>query len=215
MKYDVVTDLLNSFKIVGDWPSTIFLLPEAAMTEIYEFILFHRLPVCLELGSGHGATSCIMAAAAAEIGGRVITTDIKLHQGANPQMLKEHVGVNNLEVVIDPLGYNWYMADLIRANSKDDICEPLFDFVFLDGAHEWSPDALAVYLAVKLLKPGGWIVLDDINFFLRSMSFWRETHGHLSDRELDTCQIGMVYDLVVRQHPDLTNFRLSQNGRLG
>ena len=91
----------------------------------------------------------------------------------------------------------------------------MFDFCFLDGAHEWQPDALAVFLAVKLLKPGGWFVLDDLDFNLRSMPTWKESHGHLSDRELDTYQISMVWNLVARQHPELTAFKETEGGRIG
>jgi hypothetical protein len=38
MHYENVLKRLNEFKIEGDWPSTIFLLPESALDEIYEFI---------------------------------------------------------------------------------------------------------------------------------------------------------------------------------
>jgi glycosyltransferase involved in cell wall biosynthesis len=139
-----------------------------------------------------------------------------LHQPVNANVLKEHTGIGDtIEFVVEPLGYNWYLADLIAKQTVDDICQPIFDFCLIDGAHEFEPDALAFFLVSKLLKPGGWVVLDDLNFALRSMSFWRETHGHLSDRELDAFQIGMVFDLAVRQHPHFTDFRVSENGRVG
>ena len=53
------------------------------MGGIYECIVSNRLRTCLELGSGFGATSCVMGAAAAETGGRVVTIDISLHQPVN------------------------------------------------------------------------------------------------------------------------------------
>ena len=64
-------------------------------------------------------------------------------------------------------------------------------------------------------SPGGWLVLDDLNFNLRSMPIWKEVFGHLSDRELDTHQIGMVWNLVVRQHSELTSFKETEGGRIG
>ena len=216
MKYDAVMAALRSYVVVGGWPSSIFLVPEGGIREIYDCIVSNGLRACLELGSGHGATSCVMAAAAAETHGKVLTIDIALHQPANASSLKAHVGIGDeLEVVVDPLGYNWYLADLIAKQTRNGTCAPVFDFCFLDGAHEWQPDALAVLLAVKLLKPGGWLVLDDLNFNLRSMPNWKEAFGHLSDRELDTYQIGMVWNLVVRQHPELTAFKETEGGRIG
>jgi predicted O-methyltransferase YrrM len=216
MNYEQVMSGLTSYNVVGGWPASIFLLPHEAMREIYDCIVQNKLVSGLELGSGHGATSCLMAAAMQETGGRIVTVDIARHEPANAFSLQEHLGgLGNLEVIIDGLGYNWVMADWIAAHAKIGGPLPMFDFCLLDGAHEWQPDALAVFLAVKLLRPGGWLVLDDVNFCLRSMEQWKTTHGRLSDRELDAYQIGMVYDLVVRQHPELTSFRLSQGGRIG
>ena len=215
MKYTAAMDALRSYVVPGGHPG-VFLFPEGGMQEIYDCIVTNRLRTCLELGSGFGATSCVMGAAAAETEGKVVTVDLSLHEPVNVRSLKAHVGIGDeLEVVIDPLGYNWYLADLIAKQTVDGECRPIFDFCFLDGAHEWQPDALAVCLAVKLLKPGGWFVLDDLDFKLRSMPTWKESHGHLSDRELDTYQIKMVWDLVVRQHADLTAFNVTGNGRIG
>lgn len=209
-------DALRSYDVPVGQPPTIFLLPEPGMRAIYDCITTNRLTDALELGSWRGATSCVMAAAAQEIGGTVTSVDILLQQPANAHSLAAHAGIGpELELVIDPLGYNWYMADLIRKQTDNGICTPMFDFCFLDGAHEWQPDALAVYLAVKLLKPGGVLVLDDLNLKLRAMSHWQITHSHLSDRELDEYQIGMVWDLVVKQHPDLHGFRVTEDGRIG
>jgi predicted O-methyltransferase YrrM len=216
MDYPTVLQRLQDYKVIGGWPASIFLLPEGAMRDIYQCIVQNRLTACLELGSGHGATSCVIGAAVQETGGRAVTIDMRLHQPANAQSLKQHVGLGpELEVIIDPLGYNWWLADLLRQQDAGDAYQPLFDFIFLDGAHEWQPDALAVYLAVQLLKPGGWLVLDDLDFSLRSMPHWRNSHGHLSDRELDTCQIGMVWDLVIKHHPELQNFHVSEGSRVG
>jgi predicted O-methyltransferase YrrM len=216
MKYDTVMASLRAFAIPKGGAASLFLLPESGMREIYDCIVANRSKSCIELGSGFGATSCVMGAAVAEIGGKVVTIDIALHEPVNAGTLKAHVGLGDeLEVRKDPLGYNWYMADLIAERTRGGVCEPLFDFCFLDGAHEWEPDALAVTLAVKLLKPGGWFVLDDLDFNLRSMPTWREFHGHLSDRELDAFQLKMVWDFVVRPHPDLSSFKVTGNGRIG
>lgn len=58
-------------------------------------------------------------------------------------------------------------------------------------------------------------MLDDLNFHLRSIENWQDSHGHLSERELDTDQVGMVFDLVVRRHPAFGNFRVTHDGRIG
>ena len=57
--------------------------------------------------------------------------------------------------------------------------------------------------------------MDDLNFNLRMISNWQETHGNRSDRELDTYQMAMVYNLLVRQNPDLGKFEITHDGRVG
>ena len=110
------------------------------------------------------------------------------------------------------------MADLISKQTQGDKCLPLFDFCLLDGAHEWEPDALAFFLVAKLMKPGGWLVMDDLTYNLRIMvPNWRDTpmFADYSERAIDTFQMKMVYDLVIKQHPDFADFHVSHAGRMG
>jgi SAM-dependent methyltransferase len=215
MKFETIMNRLKNYRDPDGSP-LLFLIPDATVAEMYRCIVDNKLHTCLELGTGYGTTSCIMAAAVEEIGGgKVVTIDHFLHQPVNAQVLKTYTGLTaNPEVVLQKLGYNWYLADLIAQQTVNGVCQPIFDFCFLDGAHEWVPDALAVFLVAKLLKPGGWIVLDDVNFKLRGCHpGWQKDFGHLSDRELDACQVGMVYELVLRQHPEFCDIRLN-DGRI-
>jgi predicted O-methyltransferase YrrM len=218
MQYTTILNSLQNYSPPEGWSADLFLLPPEAEKYLYDFIITNKPYTCIELGTGFGATACIMAAAMEELGrGQVITIDMYLHQPVNVNVLMQQCGISEkyLKSIVDPLGYNWYLADLIKQQSALGICQPLFDFCLLDGAHEWNPDALAFFLISKLLKPGAWIALDDINFNLRMIPNWRETHPNHSDRELDTCQIGMIYDLVVSQHPEFTGFKVTHNGRIG
>ena len=61
--------------------------------------------------------------------------------------------------------YTWWLKEQVRARSDaDGNCEPRFDFVYLDGAKNWTVDGLAVVLAEKLLRPGGWLLMDDLDW---------------------------------------------------
>ncbi len=218
MKYNDILDRLKSYTPPSGWPGNLFLLPLDVIHDIYEFIVRNKPTSIIELGTGFGTTSCVMAAAMQEYGESNITTvDMYLHDPVNVKVLMQHSGLSDkaINVVADPLGYTWYLADLIKKQSPDHICQPLFDLCLLDGAHEWNPDALAFFLIAKLIKPGGWLIMDDINFNLRMIPNWQESFGSYSDRELDTFQIRMVYDLLVRQHPDFSDFKITHNGRIG
>lgn len=199
----------------------IFLLPIPALERIYDCILAQRAQMCLELGTGLGTTTCVMAAALEEVGsGRVVTIDRVVHQPVNLTVLQEYLGLDGglIEPVVDGLGYNWWLAEQVSHLSQDSSAQPRFDFCLLDGAHEWEPDALAALLAIRLLKPGATLVLDDVNNTLRKMMpHWQTIpqYAHYTDRQLDSLQMRMVYEWLMVPHPELENFRLTDGDRLG
>ena len=218
MKFNEIYNRLQSYQPPDGWPGHIFLLPKDVMEDIYKFIISHKLRSVIELGTGYGATTCVIASALQEIGGgKIITIDKYLHQSVNIKVLMQYVGLKEeqIEVVVDELGYNWYMADLIKKQTIEGNCSPIYDFCLLDGAHEWEPDALAFTLVAMLLKPGAWIALDDVNFNLRMVPNWKEDFPNYSDRELDAFQVNMVYSLIVEQHPDFYDFQVTHKGRIG
>ena len=81
---------------------------------------------------------------------------------------------------------------------------PLFDYVFLDGAHSWAADALAFVLIDRLLEVGGFIDLDDYAWsFARSMTqnpMVRPAIRELyTDEQIETPQVALVVDLLIRR----------------
>jgi predicted O-methyltransferase YrrM len=217
MNFEQVYDILKSYR-TAQGKKVLFLLAEETMKSIYECVLTTRAFDCVELGTGYGATTCVIAAALEELGrGQVTTVDLIERNPIGVRVLAEHTGLSrHINAVVTNAGYNWFLANIIATQSDGTACKPCFDFCFLDGAHEWGPDALATFLIAKLLRPGAWFVLDDINFKLRGCQpDWEKHFGDRSDQELDAYQVGMVFDLVARQHPDFAEFTLSDIGRTG
>jgi len=208
---------LKSYPIPQNWQANLFLMPEQVMRDLHQFILDHNIQNCIELGTGFGATTCVMADALQQTGGKLITVEMHLPEQVNVKTLMAHVGLSEdkVEIVIDTLGYNWYLPELIAKHSEHHICTPLFDFCLLDGAHEWEPDALAFFLVDKLLKPKAWIAIDDLNFNLRMVENHREIFKGYTDRELDCFQMHNVYTLTVLQHYGFENFHVTHEGRIG
>jgi hypothetical protein len=73
--------------------------------------------------------------------------------------------------------------------------------VFLDGAHTWPIDALAFLLLDRLLTPGGYIWLDDLEWSLagsRSFdnSIWA-TSCYTAE-QMRRFQVGMIVDKLIR-----------------
>jgi predicted O-methyltransferase YrrM len=217
MKFEQVLHQLQAYRTPGGDQVT-FLLAQDTMRAIYDCVLHGGATACLELGTGHGATTCVIAAALDERGGGHVTTvDMLVREPIDVEALAQYTGLSRyIERVADPAGYNWHLREMVSRQTAGNICAPCFDFCFLDGAHEWGPDALATFLVAKLLRPGAWLVLDDLDFKLRECQpGWRSVFADRSDRELDAYQLDWVFNLVLRQHPDFGDFTVSDGGRTG
>ena len=192
-------------------------LAEETLREIYRHIVATGAKDCLELGTAFGSTTCVMAAAVEENGGGLVTTiDHIARRPVGVTELAEATGLARYIRAIElKAGYNWFLLDVLRAQISEATCEPCYDFCFLDGAHLWEPDALATLLVTRLLRPGGWLLLDDLHFKPLHHPGWERAFGHLSEAEVETSQVGMVFDLLVRSHPELERFSLSHDGHMG
>lgn len=109
------------------------------------------------------------------------------------------VGHGNSRKLFD--SYNWSLMRLLQQHP-----EPIFDYVFLDGAHVWALDALAFVLLDRLLKPGGYIDFDDYRWSLaKSPSLnpvaFPPTAEMYTDEQIAERQVKLVVDLLVRRDP--------------
>lgn len=120
----------------------------------------------LELGFCHGVSTCYMAAALSNSAkGHVTTIDLVSASTMQPNIESLLAKLNLRQYVTiyyEETSYIWRLIKLIEAND-----EPQFDFCYIDGAHDLFVDGLA-FLVDKLLKPGGMIVFDDLNWTFES-----------------------------------------------
>ena len=72
---------------------------------------------------------------------------------------------DTVTIVREFSSYTWWLKEQVAARSDaHGNVEPAYDFVYLDGAKNWTIDGLAVVLVEKLLRPGGWLLLDDLDW---------------------------------------------------
>lgn len=135
---------------------------------LYRFVRENGFRSCLELGFAHGVSSVYIAAALeANAAGHLTSVDIPSALDRTPlaSELLARAGLSHrVELVIDPDSYVWWLRERLRAQLTDAGIQPLYDFVFLDGAHTWDVDGLAFCLVDRLLRPGGWILFDDLDW---------------------------------------------------
>lgn len=97
--------------------------------------------------------------------------------------------------------YNWALGKTIEANPS-----PIYDYVFIDGAHNWAVDALTTFLVDRLLLVGGYIDFDDYDWTFENSpsmnpSVFPLTARMYTEEQIAAKQVKMIVDLIVRRDP--------------
>ncbi len=195
-----------------------FMTPDEG-AKIYDFIVLNKSSQCLELGFAHGAGSCYIAAAFDELGsGHLTSVDIEKARVWQKPSIEETLALTGLEGYVTPVrektSYTWFLKKEIERRSVSGICEPFYDFCYIDGCKNWTVDGIAFFLVDKLLKPGGWILFDDYLWTYGARDRPQTDgiiHAELSDDELNNPHIEAIFRLLVKQHPNYSDFKIDGN----
>lgn len=169
---------------------------------ITEFIRQHNLKDVLELGFCYGTSTCYLAAAVDSMGGTLTTVDHVRSRALRPDindLLRMCDLETPVEIYFEPTSYTWRLMRFIEDAGRFDLC-------FVDGAHDWFTDGFAFFLVDKLLKPGGWIIFDDISWSFNISPSHRSLTKDMPEDERTTPQIERVWELLVKPHPSYSNF---------
>lgn len=183
---------------------------------IYDHVRATRPRDVLDIGTANGVSAAYIAAALDANGGGLVTTidHVSANYQPGPAKILEATGLAHLvrRVVVEDSSYTWWLKSQVEANSDEaGNCQPIYDFCYLDGAHNWTIDGLAALLVEKLLRPGGWLLLDDLGWSYAGSSAGAGQSAddlHLSRPERTEPHMRAVFDLLVRQHPSFTEFRV-------
>jgi predicted O-methyltransferase YrrM len=184
---------------------------------LFDFILREKPRFILELGCGIGTSALYISAALEHLGqGRVLSIDrnpdlpdwvARTFAKLDPELRRFH------ELIVSQTSYNDELMRLISKQTRDGRCEPLFDFCFIDGAHTWETDSCAFFLAEKLLKPGSWILFDDLTWTIAG-SAEAMKHGVGENKPLDLIQspqVMRIFEFCVCQHPGFDSFTITND----
>lgn len=123
----------------------------------------HELRRVLELGFAHGVSTCYIAAAVAQLeAGQVTTIDLELawtHSPSIEELLAKCSLQHLLNIYYEPRSLTWRLMRMIEAPLR-----PTFELVYLDAGHTWNVTGFAFFLVDKLLRPGGWLIFDDLRW---------------------------------------------------
>jgi len=97
--------------------------------------------------------------------------------------------------------YCWSLVDLISKNPGNEI----FDYVYIDGAHDLTIDGFSFYLVDILLRKGGYIEFDDYRWtILKSPSvnpkMKPQNAEEYTEKQLATPHIELIINNLVKPH---------------
>jgi predicted O-methyltransferase YrrM len=179
----------------------------------YDFIIANRLHTGLELGFFHGVSTAYLAGAIQDLGsGSLTTIDLTTAQDRQPNIdwVLKVTGLSHLvQTYYEPRSFNWRLMKMLEEGRHES-----FDFCYIDGGHTWYETGFAFCLIERLLKPGGWVVFDDLHYTFRDSKNREKTFvKRMTDEEQTTPQVKRVFELLVESDPFFGSFR--RLGRFG
>jgi hypothetical protein len=187
---------------------------------IYDHVMQAQPTHVLELGTASGVSAAYMAAALDELGRGSVTTLDKQQYLPTPLPEKqafakvpELLGYVTFERPPDSSYVWWLLRKIEQRSDSAGNCEALYDFCYLDGAHDFTVDGLAAYLVEKLLRPDAWLLLDDLNWCYAA-DVVPPDPDRFSDDEIHAPMVRLIFDVLLKQHPSFTEFRI-QDGSWG
>ncbi|MEM1130205.1 MAG: class I SAM-dependent methyltransferase [Pseudomonadota bacterium] len=188
-KFDTVTETF------GDLPYM-----KAPQAEILRKIITEcDISDVLEVGFFQGKSSAYIAAMLEDLGrGHLTTIDRAAARERAP----------NIETVLDRLdlsarvtpiyahrSYTWELQRLIAQNPR-----PQFDLCYFDGGHHWDGTGFGALLVDMLLRPGGVLILDDMDWSIASSRAYKGKPGRMEQYSADEREaktVRLVWDTIL------------------
>lgn len=155
----------------------------------------------LELGFAHGKSSAYIAAIIEDNGAGKLTTIDKANAIYRDPPIEKVLSELDLRhwvnVVYAGRSYTWELGKMIKQDSK-----PFFDLCYLDAGHTWDVTGYGFFLVDLLLKSGGWIIFDDLDWTIakseaRSQNTNVNRHAKYSEEERQAKGVRMVFEHLV------------------
>ena len=94
--------------------------------------------------------------------------------------------------------YNWSLLKLYKSSEN----KRLFDVVYLDGAHTFIHDGLATCILKKMIKTGGMLIFDDLDWChakspTANPILRPATKENFTDEQINCCQVAEVVNMFM------------------
>jgi predicted O-methyltransferase YrrM len=182
-------------RMFGDLPH----MKEAQASVLRDLIEEEDAHNILEIGFFQGKSSAYIAAILEDRGsGRLVTIDQLAARDRNPNIVSvlSQAGLSGrVDPVFSDRSYTWELQRMIRQSPR-----PVFDLCYFDGGHQWDNTGFGVLLVDMLLKPGGIIVLDDMNWSMATSNYHKrnpEKAKGFSEDERQAQTVRRVWETIL------------------
>lgn len=164
-----------------------------------DFIRTHDLSELLELGFFQGKSTAFMAAILEELGrGHITTMDREGAKKRRPpieRVLADLRLAHRVTPIYSHRSFTWELRRLLAQSPR-----PEFDLCYIDGAHTWDGAGFSFLLVDVLLKPGGWVIFDDLDWSIsRSPAATKDAkrYSQYSEEEKQAKQVRDVWQILL------------------
>jgi predicted O-methyltransferase YrrM len=162
-KFDEITERLAKIP---------YMMEDRALI-IRDIITQNNAKDILEIGFLHGKSSAYIAAILEDLDrGTLVTIDQSGALARDPSIydLLRTTGLGHrVQPIFAFRSFTWELQKLIAQ-----VPRARFDLCYFDGGHTWDSTGFGVVLVDILLKPGGVLVLDDMNWSVKTSSHYRK-----------------------------------------
>jgi len=188
---------MKKFDEVGEKYRKLKWMNEERADYMRSFIEKNDLRDIMEIGFLHGKSSAYFAAILEDRrAGHLTTFDLKAALNRDPNIFEILDSLqlgHRVTTCMAERSYTWELSKLIQTDPR-----PQFDFCYYDGGHTWDFTGFGFLLVDMLLKPGGWIAFDDLNWTIDDDKSpqWQANFDGYSTDEKQSPGVRMVYELI-------------------
>lgn len=168
---------------------------------VRDIVLGNGLRNLLELGTFQGKSAAYMAAILEEAGqGRLVSLDMLgcLDHSPNVHEVLRTLGLaHRVEVRLHPRSLTMTLLAMLEREPRES-----FDSCYFDDAHVWDVTGFAFLLVDRMLRPGAWVLFDDLDWTLAReltrVPVLAAQYRHHAPDELSMAQVRKVFEILVR-----------------
>lgn len=190
---------MSKFELITERFAEVKYMNAARAGVLRDLIVRYDARDILEIGFYQGKSSLYIGGALEDLGrGHLVTIDREVARQHDPN-IETLLATSGLAHRVTPVyayrSFTWELQKMAAQTPR-----PQFDLCYFDGGHTWDETGFGFLLVDLLLRPGGVIVFDDMNWTVAGSAAYARHAGKIatySPDEAETRSVERVWDLLV------------------